>query len=261
MSAEDEIEFLSQQINIGNRKALEKLKQLADAPNEAQSKAAFRLGLMHDGTGPMGILNDFNEAQRYYRLAAELGHPKAQFFLGNMFEFGEGVPQDWEIARGWYERAAKSGELNAQMNLARILETGRGGVKDVEQAATWYLEAAKRGDAQAATNLAFMHLRNDLCSSDLNLAIQLFEFSATKLDGVACLQLGRMYLEGVAIERSYENAIMHLCLAKRLLPAGDNLDAAQEYLGMLMEGLDPSVMEHFVGKANDYIDYCRGLSH
>lgn len=38
MSAEDKIEVLSQQINIGNRKALEKLKQLADVPNRGTSR-------------------------------------------------------------------------------------------------------------------------------------------------------------------------------------------------------------------------------
>jgi hypothetical protein len=53
---------------------------------------------------------------------------------------------------------------------------------------------------------------------------------------------------------------MHLCLATRLLPEGENLNTAQEYLVILNEGQDPSVMKFFVEKAIGYIDSCRGLA-
>lgn len=258
MSEGDHIELLAQKLNQGSLKALEEMTRLANVPNSSQGQVAFRLGLLHDGTGPMGSLNNLEEARRYYELAAELGHPKAQFFLGNMYEFGEGVQQDWRIARDWYQRAANNGERNSQMNLARILETGRAGVIDIEQSAVWYLEAAKQGDAQAATNLALIHLRSELSASDTNLAVQLLEFSAAKLDGLACLVLGEIYMQGSCVEQSDENATMHLCLAARLLPAGPSLEATKGYLEILSQKQDPSVMEFFVKKAIDYIGYIRG---
>jgi TPR repeat protein len=258
MSSGEHIELLSQKIRQGDHEALTELTRLASIPNKDQARAAMRLGLLHDGTGPMGCLNDLQEALRWYRLAADLGNSEAQFFLGNMYEFGEGVPQDWATARGWYEHSANQGDINAQMNLARILQTGRGGIKDIELAAKWYIEAAKAGDSQAATNLALMHMGDEIAEPNIDLAIKLLEFSATKLDGLACLILGEMYLRGTDMDPSLEDAWLHLCLADQLLPPGSNLDKVKSHLGILGEGKDPAVMAYFVEKASDYIRHIRG---
>ncbi len=40
-----------------------------------------------------------------YALAAEADHPRAAYFLGQMYEIGEGVPVDMIQARAWYDRA------------------------------------------------------------------------------------------------------------------------------------------------------------
>lgn len=258
MTGDNQIEVLSNQAQQGDKEALSKLKYLASTPGESQAFAAFRLGLLHDSTGPMGTLNNLETAHTYYRQSAELGYPRAEFFLGNMYEFGEGVPQDWATAQDWYERAAKKGEVNSQMNLARIFQTGRSGIKNVELAAFWYLEAAKNGDELAATNLALMHLGGEVASPDINLVIGLLEFAVTKLDGVACFQLGRLYLEGRGVEQSYETALIHLFLADRLLPLGDNLQTTREYLARLLSNQEPSVCEFYAERANAYIHHVRG---
>jgi TPR repeat protein len=257
MSAGEHLELLSQQIQQGNRESLAELIQLASSPNKYQALAALRLGLLHDGTGPMGCLNDLHEALRYYRLSADLGNANAQFSLGNMYEFGEGVTQDWATARGWYELAANQGEINAQMNLARILQTGRGGLQDVEQAAIWYFEAAKQGDAQAATNLALMHMKEDISGSSIDLAIKLLEFSSTKLEGLACLVLGENYLQGIGVEQNHEQACMHFCLAEKLLPDGANLERTRCYLENFA-AIDSNFLATFQEKASEYIQYVRG---
>lgn len=255
---DDQIKVLSGKAQQGDQAALSELKNLASTPGEFQARAAFRLGLLHDSTGPMGTLNNLETARGYYRQSAELGYPRAEFFLGNMYEFGEGAPQDWATARDWYERAAQKGEVNSQMNLARILQTGRGGFKDVEAAAFWYLQAATNGDEQAATNLAMMHLHGELKSPDMNLVIGLLEFAVTKLDGVACLELGRLYLEGREVEQSYENALIHLFLAEQLLKQGGNLDITKEYLAALLNNQDLSVRDFYVERAKAYINHVRG---
>lgn len=253
----EHLELLSQKIQQGSHTALAELTQLASTPNKYQAVAALRLGLLHDATGPMGCLDDIQTALHYYRLAADLGNAYAQFSLGNMYEFGEGVPQDWATARGWYELAAKQGEINAQMNLARILQTGRGGLQDIEQAAIWYFEAVQQGDAQAATNLALMHMKEELSESNIDLAIKLLEFSSTKLDGLACMVLGENYLQGIGVEQSYEHACFHFCLAEKLLPAGANLERVSSNLEKLM-AMDSNLTTTFRNKASDYIQYVRG---
>ena len=52
-------------------------------------------------------------AVNWYRLAADRD-ATAQFNLGDMYEFGQGVPQDYEEAVNWYRLAADQGNATAQ---------------------------------------------------------------------------------------------------------------------------------------------------
>ena len=46
--------------------------------------------------------------------AAEQGHDRAQYTLGSLYEYGDGVPQDTKTAKDWYLEAAKQGHPEAQ---------------------------------------------------------------------------------------------------------------------------------------------------
>ena len=52
---------------------------------------------------PRGVPWDSKEAAKWYRLAAEQGHTKAQIMLGHMYARGEGVPEDYQEAVKWYQ--------------------------------------------------------------------------------------------------------------------------------------------------------------
>ena len=71
--------------------------------------------MYHNG---WGVPQDYKEAARLYRLAAEQGDADAQGNLGVMFERGYGVPQDYKEAVNWYRLAAEQGYAIAQSNLA-----------------------------------------------------------------------------------------------------------------------------------------------
>ncbi len=43
----------------------------------------------------LGVTQDYAQAAKWYRKAAEQGHAYAQFNLGYMYRFGQGVPQDY----------------------------------------------------------------------------------------------------------------------------------------------------------------------
>lgn len=51
-----------------------------------------------------GVDVDYEEAARWVRVAAEIGHSKAQEFLGFMYAKGHGVPQDDTEAEKWYAK-------------------------------------------------------------------------------------------------------------------------------------------------------------
>lgn len=45
-----------------------------------------------------------------FSLAAEQGHPKAQFAMGHIVEFGKcGVEKNFDVAMSWYQKAADNG--------------------------------------------------------------------------------------------------------------------------------------------------------
>ena len=56
-----------------------------------------------------GVPQDYNEAVRLYRLAAEQGITQAQFNLGGMYGIGKGVVQDFIYAHMWWNIAASNG--------------------------------------------------------------------------------------------------------------------------------------------------------
>ena len=52
---------------------------------------------------------------------AQEGDAKAQYEIGQYFEFGKGVAQDFSQAKNWYEKAAEQGLADAQYNFILLL--------------------------------------------------------------------------------------------------------------------------------------------
>ena len=64
--------------------------------------------------------------------------------LGVMYDNGKGVPQDYQEAVRWYRLAAEQGDDYAQSNLGVMYATGKGVPQDYVQAHTWINLAASR---------------------------------------------------------------------------------------------------------------------
>jgi hypothetical protein len=62
--------------------------------------------------------------------AAQSGDANAQFWLGIMYEHGQGVPQDYAQAISWYRKAAEQGYALAQNNLGSMYVKGQGVPQD-----------------------------------------------------------------------------------------------------------------------------------
>ncbi len=61
----------------------------------------------------LGVPQDYQEAVRWYRLAADQGFTAAQSTLGTMYALGQGVPKDYVLAHMWMNLAAAKGVKNA----------------------------------------------------------------------------------------------------------------------------------------------------
>ena len=67
-----------------------------------------------------GVTQDYQEALKWYRLAAEQGYATAQNNLGVMYVMGKGVTQDYVRARMWFNLAARKGDEDAKENRFRV---------------------------------------------------------------------------------------------------------------------------------------------
>ena len=77
-----------------------------------------------------GVIQDYKEAVKWFRLAAEQGHATAQYHLGASYVIGEGVLQDYEEAVKWYRLAANQGHARSQYNFGVSYDNGLGVLQD-----------------------------------------------------------------------------------------------------------------------------------
>jgi len=76
---------------------------LAERDAEEQSILGFKYAK------GQGVVQDYKEAVKWYRLAAEQGNAIAQHNLGVRYANGQGVLQDYKLAHMWFNIAAANG--------------------------------------------------------------------------------------------------------------------------------------------------------
>jgi TPR repeat protein len=89
-------------------------------------------------------------------LAAAQGISYAQYNLGFMYANGRGVVQDYAEAVRWYKLAAAQGDAKAQYNLGVMYAKGQGVLQNNVQAHMWFNIAAVKGDKDAVKNREFV---------------------------------------------------------------------------------------------------------
>lgn len=118
------------------------------------------------------------ESVRWYTLAANQGHSKAQNSLGHLYEQGKGVNKDIKTAFYWFQKAASNGDRNAQNNLALFYEQGLGTSVDYKKAFEWYTKAASQGHPGAQNNLGLLYEFGQGVEENLNQAIKWYKMAA-----------------------------------------------------------------------------------
>ncbi len=89
-----------------------------DAREDAH-KAEFNLGLVYT-KGGHGIVENYQEAAKWYGLAAEGGRREAQFNLGIFYLNGQGVPRNPDKGVEWLKKSARQGLQEAIDTLAEL---------------------------------------------------------------------------------------------------------------------------------------------
>ncbi|MGD9728509.1 MAG: tetratricopeptide repeat protein [Nitrospiraceae bacterium] len=173
--------------------------------HEKIARAQFYLGVMYD-LG-QGVPQDLQQAVRWYTKAAEAGHTTAQLNLGVMYANGQGVPQDYRQAMHWYTKAAGEGHAGAQLNLGVMYANGQGVPQDYQQAIHWYAKAAEAGVEKAQFNLGVLYTNGQGVQQNYQQTMHWFRKAAEKGDAPAQFNLGVMYDQGQGIPQDYQQAV------------------------------------------------------
>jgi len=129
---------------VGVAEAAKKSAAAPETSQYGQGMAAYNSG-------------DYATTYRLWKPLADQGDAGAQYNLGDLYDYGQGVPQDYAQAAYWYRKAADQGYAPAQNNLGVLYDVGHGVPQDYAQAAYWYRKAADQGYAPAQINLGFLY--------------------------------------------------------------------------------------------------------
>lgn len=103
---------------------------------------------------------EYDEALRWYTMAANQGWPMAQYNIGVMYEKGLGMDKDLQKAFSMYLAAASNGHKRkegsarraarmASLKIAQMYEKGLGVEKDIDNAILWYAFSLSQGNTDA----------------------------------------------------------------------------------------------------------------
>jgi TPR repeat protein len=191
---------------VAERDSLQKRADGGDA--EAQHTLAFSLM-----TGSSNHPIDAEKSAYYFKKAAEQGHSQAQYFLGNSYAHGIGVPKDVNMSAFWNGRAAEGGDANAQEKEGWKYFLGEGVPEDGSLAILWFSKAAQQGNVGAQRGLGKMYNLGKGVSQNHHLASVWFRKAAEQGDSQAQATLGVLYWTGQGVPVDLVHAYMWFNLA------------------------------------------------
>ncbi|MBR4824785.1 MAG: sel1 repeat family protein [Spirochaetaceae bacterium] len=147
---------------------------------------------------------NYAEAFKCYEKAAELADADAQWYLGSMYYFGEGVNQDYKRAFEWCKKAALQENVDAQNLLGNMYYFGTGVNQSYVEAFKWYKKAAEQDNKSAQCNLGNMYFNGISVEKDYKKAFEWCK-KAENYE-IAMINLGYMYEYGIGTEQNFRKA-------------------------------------------------------
>ena len=154
------------------------LKTLRTEARRGNKHAQFYLGDLY--FLGIGVPRDYSQAAQWFRKAAEQGDESGQFYLGMLYCGGLGVPQDYSQAAQWLRKAAEQGDAFSQYKLGGFYLEGQGVPQDYSQAAQWFRKAAAQGNAKAQRALGTLYANGQGVPGNKVVAYALFNLSAAR---------------------------------------------------------------------------------
>lgn len=114
------------------------------------------LGYLYE-TGQGGLQQNYAEAEKWYRLAAEQGDVSGQYNLGLLYLRGNGVQKNYLKAEKWLRKAAEQDFAEAQHDLGVLYSVGGSGLQiDLVEAYKWILIASTNKVVRVEISLSLL---------------------------------------------------------------------------------------------------------
>ncbi len=188
------------------------VEYLRRAAGQGKAEAQNDLGAYY--TQGVGVQQDYAEAVKWFRLAAAQGDPLAEYSLGLAYSYGRGAATNLTEAVKWYRRSAGQHYLEAELALGDIYLGGRGLPADHRASRQWYEKAAAQHSAMAINALGYLYERGGSgVAGDSQAAVKYYRQAAEAWDGKGQVNLGRMYLNGIGVQKDLIEAYKWFYLA------------------------------------------------
>ena len=143
------------------------LKRAQESADAQYNSGPYELGLLHMNGFGDDIFKDEAYAAQLLTQSAELGHPDANYKMGQAYELGLlGCPKDAALSVHFYNGAAQRGVPEAMMALCAWYMVGAEPVleKDEGEAYEWAKKAADLGESRSFYSLirAFADFQTEL---------------------------------------------------------------------------------------------------
>ena len=164
--------------------------------------------------GLEGVKQDYGEARKWFRLAADQGDLESQYQMGNFYYEGWGVEKDYVEAVRWFRMAAEEGYAPAQRALGDCYLTGYGVDRDDVEGVRLYKAAAEQEDAVAQFVMAYCYAEGKYgVRKNKKEAFNWYLRTAQNKSALGKKQIalaqgmvGAYYLKGIGVKKNKEEA-------------------------------------------------------
>ncbi|SFC34636.1 tetratricopeptide repeat protein [Butyrivibrio sp. YAB3001] len=195
----------------------------------------------------------------YYKIGAENGYCKAEYNLAISYQFGDGVEQDYDLAIKYYTSAANHGSVGAMTNLAMIYYNGDGVEQNFETSLRWFMKAALQDDSYAQHMVGLHYFVGDGVP-ERDLAISKEWFSRAKANGY----LDSTYFLGLIAEEQLDYELAEKYYREAIDNGGEDIQEDLERVVRLKSGYtsdyDPAIAKTQAKIFSDSMDEGQLLS-
>ncbi|MDA7531765.1 sel1 repeat family protein [Akkermansiaceae bacterium] len=149
----------------------EELKMRAEA---GDAKSQYEFGYGYYGGDELdfdralgrykGPTQDYSEAVKWWRKAAEQGYATAQNALATAYVNGKGIPEDYNEAVNWWRKAAEQGNASALVNLGRAYYKGVGVPENIVKAYMFTNLGYAQDSGESRTKKTWLSLKEEIKS-------------------------------------------------------------------------------------------------